>query len=539
MFPIILFFILTLVQNKTKKMKLNGILGLLAISASIGINAQDVDKKIVNWYNGTKYGMSTDKAYKKILSKKTSKTVIVAVIDSGVDIEHEDLKGRIWVNKDEIPNNGIDDDKNGYIDDVNGWSFLGNAKGENVKEEQLEMTRIYSSLNKKFKGRSAVELGPEELKDYALYKEVREEVEKNMVKNQKTLESLNKALEFYKPLDEKLKKHFGRDYTVKDLKKLKKDPELGKAAESMTKVASQGGLSGLTGYVEYLETQMEYYYNMDFNARIQGDDPSDFSDTNYGSNDVEGPDAMHGTHCSGIIAAVRGNGIGNDGVADNIQIMSVRAVPDGDERDKDIALAIRYAVDNGAMVVNMSFGKAYSPYQAQVIEAIRYAESKGVLLVHAAGNSSKDIDVENNFPRPKYEGMSSKFANWLEVGASTRYKKNLAASFSNYGDEMVDIFAPGLEIYSTVPQSEYLVTQGTSMAAPMVAGLAALLKSYYPELSMLQIKDIILKSSKSVKDTTTPKPGSKDDVMFKTLSATGGIANTLNAVLMAEAMSAK
>jgi subtilisin family serine protease len=520
-------------------MKLRGIVSFLAIALLVNGHAQDVDKKILNWYNGAKFGMSTDKAYKKVLSKKTSKTVIVAVIDSGVDIEHEDLKGQIWVNEDEIPNNGIDDDNNGYIDDVHGWSFLGNSEGGNVKEEQLEMTRIYATLDKKFSGKSAVELGPDELKEYALYKEVREEVEKNIKKSAGTLENLNKALTYYKDADKKLSDHFGGEYTVKDLKKLSKDETLGGIAQKMIGVKSQGGIEGLEGYIEYLEGQLKYYYNKDFNARIQGDNPADFSDTKYGSNDVEGPDAMHGTHCSGIIGAVRGNGIGNEGVASNIKIMSVRAVPDGDERDKDIALAIRYAVDNGAMVVNMSFGKAYSPYQSEVIEAIRYAESKGVLLVHAAGNSSKDIDVENNFPRPQYEGMSSKFTNWIEVGASTRYKKRLAASFSNYGDEMVDVFAPGLEIYSTVPQSEYLVTQGTSMAAPMVAGLAALLKSYYPELTMFQIKDIILKSAMSVKDRTTPKPGSKDDITFKSLSATGGIANTYNAVMMAEAMTAK
>lgn len=520
-------------------MNLRGIVSIIAIAAIANGNAQDVNKKILNWYNGAKFGMSTDKAYKKVLNKKTSKTVIVAVIDSGVDIEHEDLKGRIWVNEDEIPNNGIDDDNNGYIDDVHGWSFLGNSEGGNVEQEQLEMTRIYARLDQKFQGKSAVELGPDELKEYALYKEVREEVEKNIKKAESTSENLNKALDYYRDADKKLTDHFGGAYTAKDLKKLKKDPSLGSTAEKMLGVMSQGGIEGLEGYIKYLDGQLKYYYNKGFNARIQGDDPSDFSDVKYGSNDVEGPDAMHGTHCSGIIGAVRGNGIGNDGVANDIKIMSIRAVPDGDERDKDIALAIRYAVDNGAMVVNMSFGKAYSPYQSEVIEAIRYAESKGVLLVHAAGNSSKDIDVENNFPRPKYESMSSKFTNWIEVGASTRYKKRLAASFSNYGDEMVDVFAPGLEIYSTVPQSDYLVTQGTSMAAPMVAGLAALLKSYYPELTMFEIKDIILKSAKSVKERTTPKPGSKDDIAFKSLSVTGGIANTLNAVLMAEALTAK
>lgn len=520
-------------------MKLKGFLSLLALSLLANANAQDVDKKVLDWYNGKKFGMSTDKAYKKILNKKTSKTVIVAVIDSGVDIEHEDLKERIWVNADEIPNNGIDDDNNGYVDDVHGWSFLGNAEGGNVKEEQLEVTRIYARLDEKFKGKSEVELGPNELKEYALYKEVREEVQNKIKQNSATIESLNKAVEYYKATDKKLTDHFGGAYTIKQLKSLSKDEKLGDGATKMMGLMSQGGMESLEGYIEYLKGQLMYYYNADFNARIQGDDPSDFSDTKYGSNDVEGPDAMHGTHCSGIIGALRGNEMGNSGVADNIKIMSIRAVPDGDERDKDIALAIRYAVDNGAMVVNMSFGKAYSPYQAEVIEAIRYAESKGVLLVHAAGNSSKDIDEAKNFPRPQYESMSSKFTNWLEVGASTRYKKRLAASFSNYGDQMVDVFAPGLEIYSTVPQSEYQISQGTSMAAPMVAGLAALLKSYYPELTMFEIKDIILKSTKQVKDRTTPLPGSKEEVMFRTLSVTGGIANTLNAVKMAEEMTAK
>ena len=501
--------------------------------------AQDVNKKILNWYNGKKYGMSTDIAYKKFLNAKKSTTVVVAVIDSGVDIEHEDLKGVIWTNEDEIPNNGIDDDKNGYIDDVHGWNFLGNSKGENVDQEQLEMTRIYSRYDKKYSGKSYVDLNDEEKKEYDLYKEVRAEVEKNLTNNGKTLSNIEKALEIYGPANEKLKKHFGGKYTTKDLKSAKKNPDLASDAEKMKKVGGMEGIEQMTGYIDYLKGNIDFYYNKDFNARVvQGDDPSDFSDKNYGSNDVEGPDAGHGTHCSGIIAAVRGNNIGNDGVANNVRIMSVRAVPDGDERDKDIALAIRYAVDNGAMVINMSFGKAYSPYQKEIIEAVRYAETKGVLLVHAAGNSHLDVDVENNFPRPQYESMSSKFSNWIEVGASSRYKKKLAASFSNYGDKMVDVFAPGVEIYSTVPQSDYDIYQGTSMAAPMVAGLAALLKSYYPSLTMIEVKDIILKSAKDVSEKTTPLPGDKTKtVTFTELCVTGGIANTLNAVMLAETKS--
>ncbi len=517
-------------------MKIKSILILITLLFAGQMQAQEVDKKIVNWYNGKKFGMSTDKAYKKVLNKKTSTTVIVAVIDSGVDIEHEDLKGQIWTNPGEIAGNGIDDDNNGYIDDVHGWSFLGNSKGENVKEEQLEVTRIYARLDKKYNGVSVVDVPANDKAEYELYTQAREEVVKNVKSKETTIENLNKALEFYQAIDEKLKKHFNGEYTAADLKKIEKDPEMGDAAQKMLKIIPQGGMAGLKGYVDYLQNGLNFHYNTSFNARIQGDNPADFSDVNYGSSDVEGPDAMHGTHCSGIIGAVRGNDLGNDGVASNIKIMSVRAVPDGDERDKDIALAIRYAVDNGAQVVNMSFGKAFSPYQEEVISAIRYAESKGVLLVHAAGNSAKDIDVEKNYPSPKYPSMSEKFTNWIEVGASTRYKKSLAASFSNYGDEMVDIFAPGLEIYSTVPQSEYLVTQGTSMAAPMVVGLAALLKSYYPELSMIEIKNIILSTAKSTGDRKTPLPGSKDEIEFNKLSVTGGIANTLNAVKAAEAI---
>ena len=328
----------------------------------------------------------------------------------------------------------------------------------------------------------------------------------------------------------------GGEYTSKDLKKLRKDDELGADASLLYGMAKSGlTITELESYLAHFNGSLEYHYNPDYDARsIVGDDPSDFNDKYYGNNDVEGPDAMHGTHCSGIIGANRGNGIGNDGVADNILIMSIRTVPDGDERDKDVALAIRYAVDNGAQVVNMSFGKSFSPYKEEVIAAIRYAEENGVLLVHAAGNDSKDIGENDNFPSPKYPSMSEKFTNWIEVGASTRYKKRLAASFSNYNEELVDIYAPGLEIYSTVPQSEYEISQGTSMAAPMVTGLAALLKSYFPKFTMFEIKDIILESAQDVSDNMTPLPGDKKEVPFKALCETGGIANAYNAVLLAE-----
>jgi len=511
----------------------------LLFIANTGIS-QDVDKKILNWYNGAKFGMSTDIAYQKLLEGKESTTVIVAVIDSGVDIEHEDLVGKIWINTDEIPGNKIDDDNNGYIDDIHGWNFLGNPDGENLAHEQLEMTRLYTSYESRFAGKNYDGLSDAEKEEYSEYKKIKEIVEKEIKSINETKNQIQQIVDQMNEADTKLKKGLGKNYTMKDLKKIKEGDEMYLEAELLLRINSFGyTIEALQEYLDHLESQLEYHYNVDYNARkIVGDDPNDFNDKTYGNNDVEGPDALHGTHCSGIIAANRGNGKGNDGVADNVLIMSLRAVPDGDERDKDIALAIRYAVDNGAQVVNMSFGKSYSPYKEEVIAAIRYAEEKGVLLVHAAGNDGKDIGEEDNYPSPQYPSMSTKFTNWLEIGASTRYKKELAANFSNYSDKMVDVYAPGLEIWSTVPQSEYYETQGTSMAAPMVTGVAALLKSYFPKLTMFEIKDIILASAKDVSQMETTLPGDAQRVPFGALSVTGGIVNVYNAVLLAEEKSA-
>ncbi len=510
--------------------------GVFLLSASGVFTAQGPAKGTLNWYNGKK-GMNTEKAYKKLLKNKTGQTVIVGVIDSGVDIEHEDLQKVIWVNKDEIPNNGIDDDKNGYIDDVHGWNFLGGKDGRNANDAQLEVTRIYARLDKKYAGKDASSIADADKEEFALYTEVKDVVNSKRTEAAMQMKQMAQMVQIMEMLDAKFTKLYGKDYTIKDLKKAAKDPELTQGANAMIQFKEMGiDATQMEKGMEHLSSSVNFHYNKDFteDRDIIGDDPSDFSDTDYGNNDVEGPDALHGTHCSGIIAAVRNNGLGNNGVADNVQIMVLRAVPNGDERDKDIALAIRYGVDNGAQILSMSFGKGYPGNSAEVIKAIRYAESKGVLLVHAAGNSAKDNDKGGNYPTPQYPSMKSKFTNWLEVGASTRYKKRLAASFSNYGVVNVDVFAPGLEIYSTVPQSEYLSTQGTSMACPMVSGVAALLKSYYPSLTMFEIKDIIKESVKDVSKKKTPLPGGTEKVAFGTLSNTGGIVNVYNAIKLAE-----
>ncbi|MFT5820155.1 MAG: subtilisin family serine protease [Crocinitomix sp.] len=514
-----------------------------------GVNAQKIDKKIPNWYNGNKFGMSTDKAYSKVLANKKSQTVIVAVIDSGVDIEHEDLKGRIWINTGEIANNGIDDDGNGYVDDINGWNFLGNSEGENLNDVRLEVARIYAELDVKFKGKSYPDLSAEEKKQYALYKEVKEEVEKNRHEAEEGMKNIKEYITVLDGPDKQLRKHFGGDYTIKQLKGVKKNPNIGVDAGQMLALYKVGyTYADILAEKEYYEDILDFNYNPDIDARADmiGDDPTDFTDRNYGNNNVEGPDAGHGTHCAGIIGALRNNGIGNDGVADNVQIMSLRAVPNGDEWDKDIALAVRYAVDNGAKVINMSFGKSYSPDKKQVMEAFRYAAENEVLVVHAAGNEGMDNDdLGHNFPTPKYEGMSDKFNNWIEVGASTRHKKpkfyrgflfrpGLAADFSNYGNEIVDVFAPGYDIYSTVPENEYAIYDGTSMAGPMVAGVAALLMSYFPEISMMQIKEIIMMTVQKPGKRTTPLPSDHlKEVTFDELCVSGGIVNVYNAAELA------
>jgi cell wall-associated protease len=454
---------------------------LFAFGLSSLSYSQGTDESI-NWYNGKGPGMETELAY-KMLKKKKPTDVVVAVIDSGVDIEHEDLDGQIWVNSDEVAGNGIDDDKNGYIDDIHGWNFLGNSNGENIDATRLEKTRIYAKLKPKYEGVDAE--NAENKEEYELYLKVKEEVDE-------TYKSMKAEYKEYKQI-------------------IDANPE----------------------YKKYYNDQLQFNLNPDYDDRsLIGDNPDDINDTKYGNNDYEGPDALHGTHVSGIIAAVRGNGIGGDGVAKNAKIMSLRAVPNGDEHDKDVALAIRYAVDNGAQVINMSFGKSYSPNAEWVYDALKYADTKGVLVIHAAGNDNANVDETPNFPTSKYDFQKEQLGHYLTIGASTYDSKgNLAAEFSNYGKTTVDVFAPGYEIWNTVPNNEYQNLQGTSMAAPMVAGVAAMLKGYFPNLSMLDIKNAIMSSAASYKGTKQTLPGTTDLVDFGTMSISGGVVNVKNAIV--------
>lgn len=516
-----------------KKTVIKLTLSFFALGLSSAFFAQE-DKTIVNWYNGGGSGMNTEKAYKS-LKKKESKTVVVAIIDSGIDIEHEDLKGKIWVNTKEIPGNGIDDDKNGYIDDIHGWNFLGNVSGENQNYANLEKTRIYKTLRDKYEKMEPNQVADKDKSEYELYKKVRLEVRKDREKYEQYAKQLEQLPMILQMVPGMVSNALGKtEYTLSDLEKWKPKDEQMQQIKGIAIAMKTGELTEevVKEQQESINQMLNYNLNADYDDRqYVGDNPNDFSDIRYGNNDVEGPDALHGTHVGGIVGAIRGNNLGGDGVAENVLLMSLRAVPNGDEFDKDIALAIRYAVDNGASVINMSFGKGYSPNQKEVYEALAYANSKGVLLVHAAGNDAADVDNTDNYPTSMYEFQKEKLDLYLTIGASTRTPKGkLAADFSNYGQTKVDVFAPGYEIYNTVPQSAYKKLQGTSMAAPMVAGVAALLKSYFPTLTMNEIKDIMLKSAKSYKGKMQTLPGSEDQVDFAKLSVTGAVIDVAAAV---------
>lgn len=468
-------------------------------------------------------GMSIDRLYSELIKNKKGQKVIVGVLDSGVDIDHEDLKSVIWTNPKEIPGNGIDDDYNGYIDDVHGWNFLGN-----IEKENLELTRLIK------KGDDGSQAYKEEKADYD------SQLEKLMANKQQVDElfNANKVLvEFFKK----------EDFTIDEVKAIVSDnAEVTKSAAIFTKIGRAGStfMVGFNKFKDQVYNQLNYNLNLEFDARkVLGDNPDDFSTKNYGNNIVYGPDkkgALHGTHVAGIIAQSRNNDLGGDGIANNVEIMSVRAVPNGDEYDKDVALAIRYAVDNGAKVINASFGKNYSPHKEWVYDAIKYAESKDVLIVHAAGNDSKDIDIEPNFPNDSDDKKIEFADNVITVGAlNYENGSRVVANFSNYGKLNVDVFAPGVKIYATTPNNEYQYLQGTSMASPNVAGVAALLRSYFPNLTAKQIKGIIMSSGTSCSTEVVVGGNKKDMRLFDSLSKSGKMVNAYNAFVMAKEMSKK
>ncbi len=476
----------------------------------------------------TAAGIDLGRAYQLLEGRAPARDVVVAVIDSGVDLTHPDLVPVLWTNADETPGNGVDDDGNGYVDDVHGWSFLA-GPGGTVVHERLELARLVASCR--------AGAAPAALDCPSLETELTDE-RRDLAAQ---AAQMGPIFQQVRAADELLRARFGATYDPADVSALDtgSDAEATRAKQLVDYVAAQGAKpSDLVEYEEYLTTRLQYHLNPDFDPRgMVGDDPADVSERLYGTADAAGPDSDHGTGVAGLIAAVRGNGAGIDGVALNtgervsVRIMALRAVPDGDERDKDVANAIRYAVDNGAHIINMSFGKGQSPDKSAVDAAVAYATERGVLLVHAAGNDGADLDAPDasNYPHPRYtDGGQS--ALWLEIGASSYAVETLAASFSNYGATRVDLFAPGDDVTSLEMGGGTQVAGGTSFAAPVVSGVAALLMSYFPDLTAADVRAILLETSTRFPEATVPVPGGEDAVPFSSLSVTGGVVDAAAAV---------
>lgn len=521
-----------------------------------------------DWYYGNPgegfTGISMIKAYDEFLKNKSTKTVVVAIIDSGMDINHEDLKENIWINTGEIPGNGIDDDGNGYIDDVYGWNFIGGPNGQNVGPDTYESTRVYAELRYKYENADEKKLNKDQKAEYDIFKRAKEKLDADRAKAESNLNRMTALEDKVMNALNALEKELGdNEFNMANVTAI--DDSKGQEIAMAKMLATQylTGNNDIKSIAEVksnvtndiledkkrFQDQLDYAFNPDFDPRktIVMDNYKDPKEKIYGNNDVKGPDPLHGTHVGGIVGAERNNNIGMDGVAANVKLMSVRTVPDGDERDKDVANAIRYAVDNGASVINMSFGKGFGTHKDIVDAAVKYAESKDVLLVHAAGNSAQDNDNTDNFPNAMYEKKTGflffkkkrKAKNWIEVGA-LNYKEgeDAVAPFSNYGQTVVDIFAPGMKIYSTMPENEYAQLQGTSMAAPVVAGVAAVIRSVYPALTAEQVKEAIMNSVTKL-NHNVKVPGTKDIVPFSKLSVSGGVVNLYNALVYASTMKGK
>lgn len=534
----------------------------ISISALLmsGFLLSQTQKRPDNWFNldptnDKVNGVSTERAYKELLKDKKPVPVIVAVLDSGVDYKHEDLKDVMWTNPGEIPGNGIDDDKNGYIDDIHGWSFLGGKDGKNVDADNLEMTRIYRKLKPKYEGKTKDDFkSKEEKAELALYEEVKKEMNDTKSKYEPAYNQVKFLKENLAKMEGEIKAQQGvSEIKLENIEKYTTEDKSIKQVKAICTLSMKKGNSTFNEFKEQIDegydqmaSMIEVGLNPDMDPRtIVGDDYNNSYEKNYGNADCKGPHSFHGTHVAGIIAAARNNGIGMDGVAADVKIMAVRCVPNGDERDKDVANAIIYAVDNGAKILNMSFGKRYSWDKKAVDAAVKYAQSKGVLLMHAAGNDHLNIDEVTHYPTAKYEGKGYA-TNMITIGAlSWKPDSMIAAPFTNYGKKSIDLFAPGVDIYSTTPENEYKDASGTSMATPVAAGVAAVLKSYYPNLTPEQIKTILIKSSlKTYKGKKVIKPGSKKGdkdryVKFESLGKNGGLINLYEAIQMADKYSKK
>ena len=504
-----------------------------------------------NWYQldlktDGYFGISLNQAY-RFLNGKKSQTVVVGIIDSGIDTLQNDLKTVLWTNTKEIKGNGKDDDHNGYIDDIHGWNFLGGAGGKSDFSETAEEVREYHKLSPKYANATAETTGNK--KEYAYWLQVKAQYDSTTIKAHNDIARLTpivKALvETSGIIKKELKLDAGQFFTKADIENLRAKDNTLEQVKKLWLIIFYGEVSASTN-VKVINDLNEYMTrvnneispDLEARKRIVGDDPDILKGKAYGNNMLKYLDCSHGTDVAGIIGAARNNGYGIDGIADNVKLMPLKASPIGDEYDKDIANAIYYAVNNGAKVINMSFGKKISPHKEWVDEAFKYAAKHDVLLVIASGNENEDMDIKPDYPNDIFEnGSVTDEKNVINVGASgIKQDENLVAPFSNYGKKNVDVFAPGIKITSVDMDAEFVTNDGTSFSAPIVSGIAALILEYYPELSAAQVKQAIMESASPLNTTLVLKPGTSQKVDFATLSKSGGIVNANLALQIASKM---
>ncbi len=492
------------------------------------------------------WGISLDKAY-ALLKNREPVPVIVAVIDSGIDTAHEDLRDILWRNEKEINGNGLDDDGNGYTDDVYGWNFCGSKSGENLVRNTYEVARVYHRWKAEFEGRKANKIPADRQFLFSQWKKAAEIIHKeyeDALKQKNGISEMHDAVILSSRI---ICDHLGvKEFGLRDIQSLSNAPDkrILAAVQLWTDLFSgvddpeaknSRFITELNDYVSQLDNKInrKLHEPEDFRGQLTGDSYQDIDDRFYGNNNLATGSGNHGTAVAGIIGAIRNNGTGVDGIAAPVRIMALRAVPGGDEHDKDVALAIRYAVDHGAQIINMSFGKPVSPYKRFVDDAVRYAAARGVLLVHGAGNDAKDITKNIFYPNPVFlDGQTA--TNFLTVGASGDLSTGgYAAPFSNYSREAVDIFAPGVYIHTTAAGNGYQSSDGTSMSSPVAAGVAALLKAYFPRFTPEEIIRIIRESGKAVPSAVVLPGESDKKVSFSALSSTGKVINAGEAVRLA------
>lgn len=507
-------------------------------------------------------GISLDKRYSKM--KPQNESVIVAVIDTQIDLKHEDLQGQIWTNPNEIRNNGIDDDKNGYIDDINGWSFTGTKSGGYVVWGNFEYTRVIRNWRQFFKNKTENQIDVLDLPNYKEYQRAVKMQEERIIYYNRWLQSIKHSVTVYPLIKDTLKHFFPKeDYTYKQLDSLYKkykindktyrqrrednDKDLGALIDyrMLSLESNENSLEDILENRAQIDSIVNKNLNLNFNERTAiGDNPQKL-EKGYGNNLVCNNKVGyriiqdHCTKVSGIIAANRKNDIGIKGITQNVKIMPLSISYSGDENDKDIAMAVRYAVDNGAKIINMSFGKEFSLNKDWVFEAFKYAEENNVLLVHCAGNNGFNVDENPYYPSDNRFDLSKEVCgNFINVGSiSSRLDSTFVSGFSNFGKQNVDLFAPGEEIYTTSTGNTYVSDSGTSLAAPMVSGTAALIWSYYPKLSVAEVKQIILDSGTAYDLEVLVPGGEGKKVPFSELSKSGKVLNVYNAMQLAEKVS--